>query len=374
MRARIRTKTYVTALGISAALLLAGCSSGDGAGDQTVGVAAGAKGTLHLQPITDDGPDPFTDSTATSDATPPPVTRTPQPAPSGSATGNPEGLKSYSGSTPGLYGGTRSVGSCDVEKQVRFLTSDQAKAGAFAEASGIDRADIASFLRGLTPVVLRVDTRVTNHGYRDGSATSFQSVLQAGTAVLVDRHGLPRVRCACGNPIAAPVALKGTPRQKGKAWEGYRPTEVIVITPAPQIIQNITIINIVNNTWIQRPIGDDGHHDKPVPPPSPTPTSPSPSPSDSETSPSPSDSESDSASPSDSPSSSECPTPTATSTPVSPSPWPSGCPTPTLASDSPSPDTSSDSPAPDTVPESPDQPDGAGLIPDASSQDEASAG
>ena len=56
------------------------------------------------------------------------------------------------------------------------------------------------YLRGLTSVVLRADTQVTNHGFRDARVTGFQSVLQAGTAVLVDNRGVPRVRCACGSP------------------------------------------------------------------------------------------------------------------------------------------------------------------------------
>ncbi|MEV8022869.1 DUF6777 domain-containing protein [Streptomyces sp. NPDC086554] len=58
-----------------------------------------------------------------------------------------------------------------VDAQVRFLVADQGKARAFAQASGISQADIPGFPRGLTPVVLRADTRVTNHGYRSGQAT-----------------------------------------------------------------------------------------------------------------------------------------------------------------------------------------------------------
>ncbi|GHF01088.1 hypothetical protein GCM10018785_74850 [Streptomyces longispororuber] len=61
-----------------------------------------------------------------------------------------------------------------------------------------------AYLRGLTPVVPRADTRVTGHGCRDGRATGHQAVLQARTAVLVDDRGLPRVRCACGNPLLPP--------------------------------------------------------------------------------------------------------------------------------------------------------------------------
>ena len=51
--------------------------------------------------------------------------------------------------------------------------------------------DIRSYVSELTPLVLLVDTRVTNHGFRKGRPTPHQSVLQAGTAVLVDRVGVP---------------------------------------------------------------------------------------------------------------------------------------------------------------------------------------
>ncbi|MGV9882210.1 DUF6777 domain-containing protein [Streptomyces sp. NPDC003006] len=280
---RAPTRTHAMTFAISAALAVAGCS-GDGGKNSADGGRE-----LFMQPVAAQGPDPFTDSTAKSAASPPPVTRSPQPSPTGSAT--PQGTRSVSGGTPGLYGGTHSVGSCDVDQQVRYLTGDQAKARAFARLSGIDQAEIGSFLHGLTPVVLRADTRVTNHGFRGDSATSFQSVLQAGTAVLVDERGLPRVRCACGNPLKPPVALKGSPRHNGRPWSGYQPTRVVVVTPAPRPITNITIVNIVNNTWIERKIGDkDGDQDRvtkppvpPTPPPPPTPSDPDESTDESDT-------------------------------------------------------------------------------------------
>src|SRR5207245_1194617 len=100
------------------------------------------------------------------------------------------------GSRPGLYGGTQSVASCDVEKQIKFLVQDTAKGKAFAGALGIRQSQIPSYLRSLTSARLAWDTRVTNHGYKDGAPTSYQAILQAGTAVLVDNRGVPRVRCA----------------------------------------------------------------------------------------------------------------------------------------------------------------------------------
>ncbi|MGW6403227.1 DUF6777 domain-containing protein [Streptomyces sp. NPDC055134] len=378
---RSPTRTLVTAFAISAALLVAGCSGDSG------NSASADKGELFLQPVAEVGPDPFTDSTATTTETPAPVTRTPQPpSPSGTATATTQGMHPVDGATPGLYGGTQSVGSCDVEKQVAFLTSDPTKERAFADAAGIAATAVPGFLRGLTPVVLRADTRVTNHGYRSGEATSYQSVLQAGTAVLVDERGMPRVRCACGNPLTPPEAFKGTPNAQGQEWSGYRPTQVVVVTPAPKVITNIVIVNITNNTWIERKVGDDGQHDKRVPPPpmpkpnpsdsskSPPPSSTSPSSSSSSSS-SPSESSSSASPPSSKPPSSDESAPSSSdeSAPPSsdesaPASEPVGPPTSAPGDtdtppDSPPSDGSSDL-GPGTVPDSPDQPGGSGLIPD----------
>ena len=350
---RISTGTIATACALSATLLVAGCG-GDGGKDTK------SSGEVFLQPVAAQGPDPFTDSTATAPSVPPRVTRTPESAPTGSTpvrptpTGTvsaPSGrMRAVSGATPGLYGGTARSGSCDVERQITYLTGDQAKARAFAQAEGISPGGIPGYLRGLTSVVLRADTQVTNHGFRDARVTGFQSVLQAGTAVLVDNRGVPRVRCACGNPLKAGAANGGAAGNSGRPWSGFRPAEVVVVTPAPQVITNITIINIVDNTWIERPLGHRGpHHDHVVPrpphvPPTPTPshTGPSPRPHDSgsgvppgtSTSPSQSPSGSDSASASQSPSGGTSPSPSDESVSPSGSPTPEGpaadCVTPTV--------------------------------------------
>ncbi|MFI6335832.1 DUF6777 domain-containing protein [Streptomyces sp. NPDC050535] len=259
------SRTLATACALSAAFLVGGCG-GDGGRDRT---SDGAGGELFLEPVAARGTDPFTDPTAT----PPPVTRMPQPAPTGNASA-PTGsapawrsARSLSGSTPGLYSGVHAVGSCDVEKQIGLLTADRTRAQAFARTAGVSRASVPGYLRGLTSVELRADTRVTNHGFSDGRAAGRQSVLQAGTAVLVDNRGVPRVRCGCGNPLKPPVESGRTTDTHGQAWSGYRTAEAVVVTPAPTVITNITIINIVDNTWIERRIGDDGHHDHAVRPP-----------------------------------------------------------------------------------------------------------
>lgn len=151
------------------------------------------------------------------------------------------------GSTPGLFGGTRSETSCDQDQMSRFLQTHPDKATVWAEAEGIRAGDIPAYVHQLTPVLLRADAYVTNHGYRDGELTSYAAVLQAGTAVLVDGYGTPRVKCYCGNPVSAP------PRHQpahfaGRPWRGFAPVTVIVIRPAPVVIENLTIIDVENDT------------------------------------------------------------------------------------------------------------------------------
>ncbi|MDF3292682.1 DUF6777 domain-containing protein [Streptomyces silvisoli] len=225
-----------------------------------------------LQSAASTGPDPFTPSAGqAATATPSPAATMPSP------TAN--GIRGVPGSTAGLYGGSMHTSSCDVGRLVRFLTANRDKERAWAGVEGIDAAAVPSYIHSLTPVLLRADTRVTNHGYRNGAATSFQSVLQAGTAVLVDDRGLPRVRCACGNPLTPP-ALVANPRYTGQAWPSYQPSNLVVVTAAPRPMVTIIVVNIQDGSWFERFVGDKGGQDKPVPPPTNQPSgSPSPSPS-----------------------------------------------------------------------------------------------
>ncbi|MFI8265418.1 DUF6777 domain-containing protein [Streptomyces sp. NPDC085665] len=229
-------------------LLAAAC----GAPEEPKSAAGPESQEVLLQPVGSAGPDPFTSTSATGESAP---AQPPLP----NATG--QGIRTVNAATPGLYAGTKRLGSCDVEQQLRALTEDEAKAKAFAQAVSVDRAKLPEFLRGLTPVVLRADTRVTNHAFRGGRGDAFQSVLQAGTAVLVDDHGMPRVRCACGNPLQAPRAPKGSPALKGDQWSGYQPHQVIVIEPTPHPIKSLVLVNIADNTWLERKTGDDGAQD-----------------------------------------------------------------------------------------------------------------
>ncbi|MER5308760.1 DUF6777 domain-containing protein [Streptomyces sp. NPDC002773] len=271
----------VTAVVVAAAALVVVLTNRPD-GDGTAGAGGGE---VFLQNAAAAGPDPFTKSTArTGGASASPASLPPRTA---SAT------TEVSGSTPGLYGGTRSVASCDVEQQVRYLSGEPAKNTAFASVLGISANEVPAYLRSLTPLQLRADTRVTNHGFRDGAATTYQAVLQAGTAVLVDNRGAPRVRCACGNPLTDPVAQK-EPRTTGTPWQGYSTSQVVVVAPSVTVVNVFVVYDPEDEKWFARKHGDTGRQDKPTPPPprppfvSPTasaPTSPSTSTSTSPSSP-----------------------------------------------------------------------------------------
>ncbi|MER7564422.1 DUF6777 domain-containing protein [Streptomyces sp. NPDC097941] len=224
--------------------------------------AAGGNGEVFLQAAAKTGPDPFTESTA-KDSTVPPVSATP----TGSSSEPANAVRGVDGAAPGLYGGTRNVSSCDIEKQVKALGADPAKNSVFASVAGVQPSGVPAFLRSLTPVQLRMDTRVTNHGYRDGAATSYQAVLQAGTAVLVDDRGVPRTRCACGNPLTPPVAQQSTPKPTGDSWASYHPSNVVVVAPSTTVINIFVIYDPDHHDWVARHRGDTGSKDHRTHPP-----------------------------------------------------------------------------------------------------------
>ncbi|MEU6487474.1 DUF6777 domain-containing protein [Streptomyces sp. NPDC046887] len=241
-------------------------SGGNGGG----GEASGGQETIRLQPAAATGPDPFTPSTAekTAASASPSTPAPSSPAPSGNGT-----VRQYEGSRPGLYGGTRNRASCDVERQITYLTAEPAKNKAFAGALRIRPGDVPDYLRSLSPLVLRADTWVTNHGYRDGAARPYQAVLQAGTAVLVDDRGAPRVRCACGNPLGDPVVTGKAPRTVGTPWPGYSLSRTVVVKPAPKPVEKFVIVDTGTGDWMTRETGDsNADRDRPTTPPATEPT------------------------------------------------------------------------------------------------------
>jgi nucleoside phosphorylase len=175
----------------------------------------------------------------------------------------------FAGNQPGLYGGTRSESSCDPGKMVQFLQQHPDKAAAWASVAGIRPEQIPEFVSRLTPAVLRSDTYVTNHGFRDGAATPVPAVLQAGTAVLVDRRGLPVAKCFCGNPLSPPIENR-IRRYTGPSWPGFAADGVTVVRAAKAEITTFTMVDPKTNTAFDRPAGTAGQQDRDaVPPPDP---------------------------------------------------------------------------------------------------------
>jgi TIR domain len=236
------------------------------------------------------------------------VTQTPPPKAAGQVRGD----------TEGLYGGTRRGTSCDAAKLVAFLQTHPEKGAAWAGVLKLTLQQIPPFVSQLTPLILRADTRVTNHGFEDGRVTSFYSILQAGTAVLVDKQGVPVVKCFCGNPLTPPRPVAHS--YQGKAWPGFDAQKVIVIKPAPAPIKSFTVVDHTTGKRFSKKTGAK------VPPANPEPAT---TPQSASLSPSPTSSPSDTASLSPSPTSSPSDTASLSPSPTS-SPADTASPTPSV--------------------------------------------
>ena len=169
--------------------------------------------------------------------------------------------QTVSGGTSGLYGGTLNNATCDPQKMVAFLQANPEKAAAWAGVQGIAVGDIPRYVAELTPLVLRSDTAVTNHGFANGKPTPRHSVLQAGTAVLVDKFGVPRSRCMCGNPLT-PAQVFSKPRYEGQRWASFSETNITVVQDSSTVINEFAIVDLASNRVIYRPAGTRGEQDR----------------------------------------------------------------------------------------------------------------
>ena len=132
--------------------------------------------------------------------------------------------------------GTGDQGTCDPGTLSDYLMTHPEAAQAWVAALNADPTlqwsggttvaveQIPDYIAELTPALLGDDMQVTNHRFVDGRVAAVQSVLQAGTAVLVDETGAPRVRCACGNPLTPAVYVEEDewePEYVGEPWQGF---------------------------------------------------------------------------------------------------------------------------------------------------------
>jgi hypothetical protein len=183
----------------------------------------------------------------------------------------------FEGNTPGLYGGTRNVAQCDAQQMVTYLQQNPDLGSAWASVIGISVSQIPTYVAELTPVVLRSDTYVTNHGFENGRATPIPAVLQAGTAVLVDKYGTPVTKCYCGNPLRPPPRY-GKTRYAGPRWGAFEPSGITIIQKTTVIIDIFVLVDPVTGETIMRPRGPGANDQPSTPPPAPAPPPPPPAP------------------------------------------------------------------------------------------------
>ena len=169
---------------------------------------------------------------------------------------------SFSGNLEGLYGGTLNVSSCDPQKLVVFLQEHPDKGRAWASVVGVTFEQIPEYVATLTPVILRSDTYVLNHGFTNGVANPIPAILQAGTAVLVDKYGAPVTKCYCGNPLRPPPRCERC-TYTGPKWGGFNPGGITIINQSTTIIDIFVLVDPKTGEPFVRPPGTTGGSDTP---------------------------------------------------------------------------------------------------------------
>lgn len=170
------------------------------------------------------------------------------------------GVRPVSGRQPQLYGATGETYPCDAVTLANDLDTNATTAHAWGLALGLTPQQIPSYLNTLTAVVLMGDTWVTTHTLADGVAHPAQAVLQAGTAVLVDPLGVPRVHCVSGAPLTPPANQKLTEyRMDGDKWDGFSPQTVLATNyasaGAPGPLGDFTLIDVTSGEQVVRKAG-----------------------------------------------------------------------------------------------------------------------
>lgn len=173
----------------------------------------------------------------------------------------------------GLYGGSKQENVCDKTKMITYLKQNVSLGQAWSRTIGVDYSQMESYINSTTSTLLRSDTVVTNHGYENSQVTEFTSVLQAGTAVLVNQYGAPVVRCYCGNPLTAAPPTYYPPTYSTPPWRWWNPSSVTIIKQTTTIINKFTFVNIYKPSETYTvPAGSNNPTVPKTTSPSPTPT------------------------------------------------------------------------------------------------------
>jgi hypothetical protein len=181
------------------------------------------------------------------------------------------GAVPFDGAEPGAYAGERDVTTSRRDDLAAHLEGHPEAAAALVEALNKDPAvtlsgpltvaGLGTYLRTLTPVVLRFDIRVTDHGLDGHTAVPRQAVLQSGTAVLVDALGVPRIRLAGGSPLIAMQNVTGTPDYLGVKWNGFDEKAIAAMRPTDTPLTVLVLIDLRTRVAFDRPVGSLGDRD-----------------------------------------------------------------------------------------------------------------
>jgi hypothetical protein len=254
LRVRRPRVAVVLCLLATAVFVASACSNGSsssGAGDRLNPKA----GDIFLEPLAEVGPNPFTTSVA--------LAAVPAVQPAGTSGGSStQGLRSVAGTTAGLYAGSGSQQACDATTGVNTLLDNDDKAQAWVDALNGDAdltwsggsklavEDVSTYVGELTSVILQNDMRVSDHAFSGGRAKAFQAVLEHGTAVMIDKLGMPRVRCASFGPLTPPTPAS-SPKYLGTEWDGFDKTKLVVVTPGGSEAETFRIVDIHTHKSIE---------------------------------------------------------------------------------------------------------------------------
>ena len=158
------------------------------------------------------------------------------------------------GNVPGLYGGTQDQQTCDPDALGHLPRREPGEGrGVGGRArhhpGGDPRLRRHAHARGAARRHARDQSRL-HRRRRDSSPVG----AEAGTAVLVDNTGAPRVRCSCGNPLLEPEPLGGTLPTAlaantvtlvGQPWAGWNPQQVVVVN-ATVVVNQFVVWDLIN--------------------------------------------------------------------------------------------------------------------------------
>lgn len=211
---------------------------------------SGSARTVRLEPVTYRSDSPFTESVVS-------MTDDELRAASSALVGDGDSERPsgrVSGDTSRLYGSRRSAPPCDVARLAELLNADDATLAAWAGVVGVEPTEVPALVHSFTPVLLAADTAVTNHTYGSNGAESLQSVLEAGTPVLIDDRGAPRVQCSCGNPLLAPDRVDD-PSFVGERWETFDDAQTVEVVAADKPTPVLVTVDTDTSEEVETSLG-----------------------------------------------------------------------------------------------------------------------